>query len=158
MGRKRTPTSLRVLRGNNHHRPLPENEPQPEAGAEMPPDLSEDAQAHWPKISTMLNEAGVLTHMDAIALGMFCETYAQWRQATDEVARRPIVKRKGVPYRSPFFPLVKETQDRMLKVMMEFGMTPASRTKVAAVRKPSGARSASTNRFALIEGRGGKSA
>lgn len=155
MGRKRTPTALRVLRGNNHHRPLPPDEPTPETGAEMPPGLSEEAQAQWPTVSKMLEEAGVLTQMDALALGLYCETYAQWRFATDQVASRPIVKRKGIPHRSPYFPLVKETQDRLLKIMVEFGMTPASRSKVTVSKRAGSAKKA--NRFALIHGGGATS-
>lgn len=155
-GRKRTPTALKVLRGNPGHRPLPDAEPEPETGAQMPLGLSAEAQEQWPAVSKMLEEAGVLTKMDALALGLYCETYAQWRFATDQVASRPIVKRKGIPHRSPYFPLVKETQDRLLKIMVEFGMTPASRSKVSVSKRPGGAKSA--NRFALIHGSGASSA
>lgn len=155
-GPRPRPTALKILRGNTGHRPLPKDEPKPEPGATMPEGLSEDAQAHWPAVAKMLEEAGVLTTIDAMALGLFCETYAQWRFATDQVSARPIVKRKGIPYRSPYFPLVKETQDRLLKIMIEFGMTPASRSKVSAVKRPGGAKS--TNRFAIIQGRVSESA
>src|SRR5262245_24433384 len=90
-GRKPTPTALKVIRGNPGKRPLPENEPEPEAGAEAPDWRSPLALAHWPTVAAQLEAANVLTEMDAVALGLYCEAFARWKDANAQVERHGLV-------------------------------------------------------------------
>jgi P27 family predicted phage terminase small subunit len=137
-GRKPVPTHLKIIRGNPGKRPLPENEPQPEFGAEMPAWLSDVAKEHWPAIATQLEEIGLLTKLDAPALAIYCEAFVQWKSANDIVIKHgPIVKhpKTGYPMRSPYLRVAKDAFDQMIKMMSEFGMTPTSRARVTTTKK-----------------------
>src|SRR5262245_25415667 len=126
------PTELRILAGNPGHRPLPENEPKPELGAEMPDFLSAAAQEHWPKIARQLESVGVLTRMDAVALALYCETFARWKHANDQVFRFGTVIKSpnGYPMQSPWLQISNKAHEQMVRLLVEFGMTPSSRTRL----------------------------
>lgn len=134
MGRKPIPTALKIVQGNPGKRPLPKNEPQPERGATMPDWLSPDAAAQWPLVARHLAEAGILTAIDAPALGLYCEAFARWKHANDQVMKfGPVVKApSGFPVQSPFLSIANRAWDQMMKALIEFGMTPSSRSRVSA--------------------------
>lgn len=131
-GRKPVPTVLKLIRGNPGKRALPENEPKPAIGADMPDWLSLEAQKHWPIVSRQLLDAGVLTRMDATALGLYCESWARWKHANDHIAKfGPLVKSaSGIPMQSPLLAIANTAWMQMTKMLIEFGMTPSSRTRV----------------------------
>jgi P27 family predicted phage terminase small subunit len=130
------PTKLRLVRGNPGKRPIPENEPQPKPGATMPPDLSKKAQKVWAIVSAQLEKAGVLTEMDVQALSAFCENYATWREATDHIRSTKkgggLVTRTALGFyvQSPYLSIANKSQEQMVALLREFGMTPSSRTRV----------------------------
>ena len=133
----RTPTALRVLSGNPSKRPLPTNEPQPELGADMPDWLSDEAKAHWGVVSKQLHDVGVLTKMDGVALGLYCEAFARWKHANEQVIKcGPVVKApSGFPVQSPFLSIANKAWEQMLRILLEFGMTPASRSRVVSAKQ-----------------------
>jgi P27 family predicted phage terminase small subunit len=131
-GRKPKPTALKLVTGNPGKRPLPKNEPKPKLGARMPEWLSPQAKEHWPLIAKQLRDAGILTEIDAPALGLYCEAFVRWHQANEQVAKfGPVVKApSGFPVQSPFLAIANRAWDQMMKALVEFGMTPSSRSKV----------------------------
>ena len=135
-GRKPVPTALKVVRGNPGKRPLPENEPTPEAGAEPPDWLSEAALAHWPVVSAQLEKAGVLTEMDAPALALYCEAFARWQEAQAGIAKHGLVVpgQKGQLAQSPYVVVANAAMQQMMKLLAEFGMTPSSRSRVTTAK------------------------
>lgn len=145
----RVPTALKVVRGNPGKRPLNKAEPEYEKGADVPDYLSPAAKKHWSEVYKMLNDAGVLTKVDSHVLGMYCEAFATWRDATDKVAKHGTVIKapSGFPVQSPFLAIANKAHEQMRKLLIELGMTPASRTKVTAVKKEK------TNPFAEIIGK-----
>ncbi|WP_439891590.1 phage terminase small subunit P27 family [Ralstonia sp. 25C] len=150
-GRKPTPTALKLVRGNPGKRPLPEDEPKPPRGAPAPEWLSVEAAKHWPTVAKQLEDAGVLTSMDAAALALYCEAFARWRHANEQVAKYgPVVKApSGFPVQSPFLAIANKAFDQMAKMLIEFGMTPSSRSRVAKA-----APDAAKNPFADLVKRG----
>jgi P27 family predicted phage terminase small subunit len=138
-GRKPTPTSLKIVRGNPGGRPLNQNEPRPRANAEMPGWLSPEARKHWPVIARQLADAGILTEIDAPALALYCEAFVIWKQAYDNVLKFGLVVKaqSGFPVQSPFLSIANQQSERMLRILAEFGMTPSSRSRVT-VSKPDG--------------------
>ena len=130
------PTVLKLLRGNPGKRSLNEDEPQPPSGAEMPDYLTPEAAAHWPKVSTQLADAGVLTEIDQTALAMYCEAFAMWRHASDQVAKFGAVVKSpsGYPVQSPYLSISNRAYEQMLRLLGEFGMTPSARTRVVVAR------------------------
>jgi P27 family predicted phage terminase small subunit len=131
-GTKPTPTALKIVRGNPGKRPLPENEPTPSAGADAPEYLSPAAAKHWPMVAKQLNDANILTAIDAAALALYCEAFARWRHACDQVNKYgPVIKApSGFPVQSPYLAIANKAHEQMTKLLIEFGMTPSSRSRV----------------------------
>lgn len=133
-GRKPIPTALKLVRGNPGRRPLPGNEPIARIGAKAPDWLSDAAKEHWPLIAKQLTDAGILTELDAPALGLYCEAFVRWKHANEQVAKfGPVVKApSGFPVQSPFLAISNRAWEQMLRMLIEFGMTPSSRSRITA--------------------------
>lgn len=147
-GRRPKPTALKKLQGNPGKRKLNEREPKPKAGdPEMPKGLSEDAATEWNTIVPELRELGVLTKIDRAALAAYCHAYARWMEAEREVARVGIVVQEpiwdrltgrllGVKFKKNPAVTISETAQKIMKAfLVEFGMTPSSRSRVR-IEKP----------------------
>ncbi len=157
-GRKQTPTALKVVRGNPGGRPLPENEPTPEVGDDAPPDfLSPAAAAHWSTVVRMLKSAKVYSVMDESALALYCEAFARWRDANDQIAKTGLVVpgQKGTLTQSPFVHVSNAAFDQMRKMLIEFGMTPSSRARVQKVSESEGDEFAAFVKKPTRKGNGG---
>lgn len=137
MGRKPVPTALKLVRGNPGKRALPKDEPQPSLDAPMPEWLSPEAAKNWPAVAKQLHDAGLLTAIDAAALGLYCEAFARWKDANARIVRFGSVVKSpnGYPIQSPYLAIANKAHEQMTKLLAEFGMTPASRTRVS-VSKP----------------------
>lgn len=133
-GRKPRPTNMKLIRGNPGKRPLSTNEPKPARldTLRAPPGLSKAAQKHWRVISRQLHNAGILTVLDRQALALYCDAYARWAQANEQITKFGIIIQapSGYPIPSPYLSIANKAFDQMLKLMAEFGMTPSSRSRV----------------------------
>jgi P27 family predicted phage terminase small subunit len=135
-GRKPTPTALRVLRGNPARRPLPVDEATPVvlASTAAPPEWLDDAAKHeWARVAPLLAKNGLLTELDSDALVAYCRAFADWREASARIKQFGMVVKtpSGYPMPSPYAPLAQKALVTMYRFMVEFGLTPASRTRVA---------------------------
>lgn len=82
------PTALKIAAGNPGHRPLNLSEPKPTIGRpKMPSHLSEYARQEWRRVVPQLLEMGVLTVVDGPMLALYCEAYAEYVKATEEIQR-----------------------------------------------------------------------
>ena len=137
-GAKPKPTALKVLAGNPGRRPLNDLEPQPTVGSmDPPPGLSEEAARHWGIVSHHLHECGLLTEIDKPAFRLYCEAFARWHDANEQISiYGPVVKSpKGFVVQSPYLGIANRAHDQMVKLLVEFGMTPSSRSRVAVEQK-----------------------
>ena len=139
MSNKRKSTELKVLKGTfRKHRegaggPLCECNEIP-----LPPDfLSEEALKEWNRIAPKLYEAGLLTSMDRTAFAIYCQAYGRYRQALSEMQGQELVisTKAGNQVRNPLLRIADQAAELLLKVAKQFGMTPASRSKVSAKQK-----------------------
>lgn len=132
-----TPTNLKTLKGNPGKRALPKHEPKPEALTDQPPGLSKLAAEHWDQVAKELAAANVLTRMDASALRLYCEAFARWRDANRAIDEEGMIisAPSGYPVQNPHLSISNKAHDQMVKLLCEFGMTPASRTKVQTVQE-----------------------
>lgn len=137
-GRKPKPTNIRVLQGNPGRRPLPENEPQPPEGEIVPPStLSPAALEYWKQHEPILLAMGVLTTADVAALAEMCEVEAEFWAA------RAVVHAEGMfmtfeggrLIEHPAVKVASDAQKRLMRLQVEFGLTPSSRTRVKAQPK-----------------------
>lgn len=139
-GRKPKPTAMRLLEGNREHRPLPDDEPQPDVFLPKPPDhLDDEAQAEWLRIGPKLVRLGVMTELDTAALSAYCVAWSRHVDAEKNLRKYGMVlvsKSTGNPVLSPYYRVATQALADMNKTLTEFGLSPSSRTRVTAAEKP----------------------
>ena len=132
-GRKPLPTSLKQLRGNPGKRALNHNEPKPKATMPRSPRwLSPVAKCEWRRVAGELYRLGLLTTVDQTALAAYCDCYATWRAACEDVVRQGITvcNADGVDIKNPAVTVREKALEQMRQYMAEFGMTPSSRSRI----------------------------
>jgi P27 family predicted phage terminase small subunit len=140
-GRRPKPTALKELEGNPGKRPLNKHEPKPRGLPACPTDnLSPLAQIEWRRVCRELHRCGLLTTVDRAALSIYCANWARWTEAEDNVRKfgEVIKSPKGYPIQNPYLSIANRAEELMLKTSIEFGMTPASRSKVSSQPLPDG--------------------
>lgn len=157
-GPPKKPTALKLLQGTFRQDRVANHEAKPEV--EIPPvpsHLSDEAKVEWGRVSQELATLGLLTRIDRAALAAYCECWSDWVDASrkcvgpDGKDRKVIVtgerlkydkdghvteRSGGNPIENPYFSIKKRSAELMHKFLVEFGMTPAARTRINAV--PSG--------------------
>lgn len=126
-------------------------EPMPESAIpEIPAHLSEEAQAEWFRISQELYKIGLLSQIDRAALAAYCEAWADWVDASrmcaskDGQDRKVIKSSNGNFFENPYYTIKKRSMELMHKFLTEFGMTPASRTRISTSPPVSGGQKTGT--------------
>lgn len=138
-GRKPKPTALKLLTGNPGHRAradLGRGEPDPEVMLGEPPaTIAADpiASAYWYQQGGHLLKTRVITIADHSALALLCEYESRRLRQKEllvrlEKKRRPTVA--DVARLQHAANLILKYEDRQCRIGLEFGMTPASRTRV----------------------------
>ena len=132
-GPRPKPTQLKIVSGNPGKRAPNKNEPKPKAaGHRAPLGLSKLALKHWHTVAKQLSEARILTELDKPALILYCEAWARWREATDQVSDRGMLVKSpsGYPMQNPYLAIANKAFEQMQKMLVEFGMTPSSRSRI----------------------------
>jgi P27 family predicted phage terminase small subunit len=103
-----------------------------------PKDLSPAAKAEWQRIVTILAETKPLTQADIAALVIYSTSYATYAEAQAKVEEQGsvVVGTTGSPIKNPYLAVMKESWDRLKVLLPEFGLTPASRAKMAKQEPP----------------------
>jgi P27 family predicted phage terminase small subunit len=152
-GRRPLPTAVKALRGNPGKREPNKREPVPIAGdPAMPKGLSAAAAQEWEAMISCLRTMGVLTPVDRAALAAYCYAFDIWMMANEEVKtfgvmlKHPVMGRKGTPEeneviafiqkKNPAVAIANEALKTMKSYLVEFGMTPSSRSKIHVERPP----------------------
>jgi P27 family predicted phage terminase small subunit len=130
------PTAIRRAEGNPGKRPFNEREPQPDLiRPRMPRHLDKTARREWKRLCPMLERMGVLTAADGIALANLCVDCAILQQAQESLAKTGLLSKTtktGMIHQSPLLNIIAVTTDRVTRGLREFGLTPASRTRINA--------------------------
>ncbi|HHQ6553280.1 TPA: phage terminase small subunit P27 family [Serratia fonticola] len=136
-GRRPKPTHLKVVTGNPGKRKLNDKEPQPAREIPSPPShLTDWGKTAWGRMTVLLDGMGILTVADTFALERLCDLYAeilQLRQIVDTEGRTYIAKTKMGDFLIKAHPAVAMLADadrRFKSYLVEFGLTPAARSKV----------------------------
>lgn len=141
-GRKNKPTGLKELQGNPGKRPLNEKEPKPETAIPDCPDfLKGEARKEWDRIAQELYDLGILSRIDRAGLAAYCQAWLDFVYASKQVDEEGEVLTSvrynkkgdeilGGKYLNPWVSLKLAAMDRLLRTASEFGMTPASRTRI----------------------------
>ena len=137
-GRKPIPTALKIARGNPGQRRLPADEPQPAPAFDLtvPAILEADpgARAEWEQTAPRLQRLGLLTEVDLDALTLYCATFARWKAAERELQQHGVMilagRSKTRRIVSPYLMISMKAQAQCRALLMEFGLTPVSRSRV----------------------------
>ncbi|MAS43297.1 MAG: phage terminase small subunit P27 family [Rhodobacteraceae bacterium] len=135
-GRRPKPTALKRAAGNPGKRALNHAEPQPPEGLPTcPPHLSDVAREEWDRVARVLYEMGVLTVVDRAGLAACSQAYERWVEAEEKLAQGPALVKtpSGYVQQSPWMGIANKQLELMGRYMTEFGMTPASRSRIAAL-------------------------
>ena len=114
------------------------NEPKPSGTPECPEWLDEAARAYWDALVPRLQAMGVLGQSDETALTMLCVTWARWRDAVrvlrhaGEFYETIGAGFKTVVKRRPEAQIAKECEATLLRLLQEFGLSPAARPRIDA--------------------------
>lgn len=139
-GRPAKPTALKELAGNPGKRALNKDEPKPaQRKPSCPKHLTGEARREWNRMAKQLFELGLLTEVDRAALAGYCQSWARWVQAEEEM-RKPTFAMvtttdSGYPVVSPWMGIANQAMKQMLRFLTEFGMTPAARSRVTVAKE-----------------------
>lgn len=136
-GRRPKPTHLKVVTGNPGKRKLNDQEPKPPREVPSPPEhLTDWGKMAWVKVSLLLDGMGVLTTADSLALERLCDIYAEILQLRETIAiegRTYTTKTQMGDFlikANPAVAMLADADRRFKSYLVEFGLTPAARTKV----------------------------
>ena len=138
-GKTPTPTTLKILRGNPGRRRLNSDEPSSPLLKRMPPApgfLDDEGRRVWSAEGRRFIKAGLLTALDLTMFGTWCIWYSKRDLASRAVNQSGIVVRAngvGNPYISPYMSVISMCSKAMHQIEIEFGLSPASRTKVKSL-------------------------
>lgn len=140
-GRPRKPRALNELEGNPGKRPVNENEPMPNTSRpSCPRHLNTLARKEWHRMAPFLEQLGLLTQIDRAALAAYCQAYGRWIEAEKKLKDLSLMSADKMAYLykttngnliiSPLLTIANKSMDQMHKFLIEFGMTPAARTRI----------------------------
>lgn len=136
-GRKPKPAELKLLTGNPGKRAVrraAESVPQRKRAPSPPVWLPEDGQEEWRRVAPLLLAMRVLRDTDLTALAVYCEAYARFREARKELDENGGLTTDtgtGSIKTHPSVTVLNQAVAQMRAFMVEFGMTPSSRGRVA---------------------------
>lgn len=133
------PTALKRLQGTFRSDRAVPNEAHPApALPPCPKGLSPAARKEYQRTGKRLLAASLMTKLDGPLLAGFAAVWARWLDAEAELQRTgPVVRSpNGYPILSPFLVIANSCLKQLRLYANEFGMSPASRTRVAATDQP----------------------
>jgi P27 family predicted phage terminase small subunit len=75
----------------------------------------------------------LLSTADRGALAAYCTAWARWVEAEAMVKKFGMIVKspeKGFPMKSPYLAIADQSMEIMRKLMVEFGLTPSSRSRI----------------------------
>ncbi len=132
-GRAPKPTNLRVLEGGHPER-INRNEPTPHEDAIVPPvELDEKASEVWNRLSPDLIAKRVLTAWDVEAFATYCQSVSTYTEARRHLNEEGLTARgaAGGVIKSPYWQIMRDAADLMIKYGGRFGLTPSDRAQLS---------------------------
>ena len=151
-GRRPNPTALNVMRGNPGKRTKNKAEPEvPPKLPNCPKHLEGDARKEWKRMGRILLDYGMITTVDQRAFELYCTAYARWLDAERQLAQFGFVVRSpnNFPIQNPLLAIANKAMKQCQDLLVEFGMTPSSRSRVAGATQGAGAPGAARAAYLL---------
>ena len=154
-GRRPKPLAIHQLNGNPRHFSQADlhgqDNPQPELTVpEMPKGMSKSARREWNRIVPLLQELRLLSKIDGLALAAYCDAHGMVEESTKEIRKHGMLftemywdKNKeemvaGDLKANPAIAIKFQALKVMKSFLIEFGLTPASRSKLKVTKKEDG--------------------
>jgi P27 family predicted phage terminase small subunit len=138
-GRPRKPTALKKLGGTAQPSRLNPLEPVPAVALGHPPEwLSTTAKEYWQEIGGILLQMKLVSYGDTAAMTLLCDVLAQWVSVRVTIAKKgrvyQVLSEGGMLFKArPEVAMEADLWRRAQRMLVEFGLTPASRSKVSAL-------------------------
>jgi len=130
------PTALKKLEGTYRKDRAVKNEIQPsiEIGLIAPNDLNEWGVKLWDDVMSEYSKIGLITKVDMASLMAVCMEWGIYCEACDIVSSQglQVSDDKGNLQVNPARRIANDAFKNYKSMCIEFGMTPASRTKISA--------------------------
>ncbi len=73
-----------------------------------------------------------MTEIDTAALAAYCQAWGRWRGAEEKLNEFGVVIKVGASLQvSPYLSVANKAMEQMTRLLIEFGMTPSSRSRVS---------------------------
>jgi P27 family predicted phage terminase small subunit len=125
---------MKILHGDKHKDRINLSEPKPaRERPTCPKHLSKEARKEWHRIVPELESLGLLSKMDRAALAAYCQAYGRWVEAQENLRDEGTLYEtaRGNVITNPRLWVANKALEQMHKFLTEFGMTPASRTRIS---------------------------
>ncbi len=101
-----------------------------------PPHITGEARKEWSRTGKKLVAFGLVTDIDRSALAIYCQAWGRWVEAEEQLTKFGTVIKSpnGYPIQSPYLAIANKAMDQMAKILVEFGMSPSSRSRVTVKR------------------------
>lgn len=151
-GRKPIPTSAKIVKGTFRKDRANRDEPQFDPNIPTPPEhLGRVALVEWGRVAESLYRRGLLADEYRAGLAAYCQAYERW------VAAETLLKEQGMltettngnVIQNPAVGIANTALLMMHRFMTEFGLTPASKSRVSAKSE----KQEETNPFARLAGK-----
>lgn len=144
-GPRKQPASSNRLKGNPGKRTTTAPAVVAPGEPDMPSWVRQDARRFWDSLVASLRPTGYLSLLDGISLGLLCEALEEYvgagnvvaaAAATEGAVRFILETDKGNVVQHPAVGVRNKAWERILKLLRDFGMTPASRIEGATPPGP----------------------
>jgi P27 family predicted phage terminase small subunit len=130
-GRKPNPPDLTILKGSRRSRI--NMAALSDGSLPSPPEhLDPVARGEWNKMIRLLKGTRIANETDGSALAVYCVAYSQWIKAGTELKGPIIYGTVAERLKTKLLmDILKQSASLMMRVLVEFGFTPASRSKAS---------------------------
>jgi len=134
---------MKILEGVTNKNRINFNEPQPNPSRPTcPSHLNEPAKEEWEEMVVELENLGLLTKIDKAALACYCQTWGRWVEAEWKLKELSSMSPDKMAFLykttngnliiNPLLSVANKAMEQMHKFLIEFGMTPSSRSRIIA--------------------------
>ena len=140
-GGKAVPKAIHILHGNPSQKTKAELDAIWEPGVldktpRAPAHLDKAAKKQWRYIAPKLAALGVLSDIDIAALTAYCKAHSRGIELDEEIKKALAIEGRVID--APLLALFRasnQNTDQIRKFLIEFGMTPSSRSRVTVQKR-----------------------
>ena len=87
-------------------------------------------------LAKQMEQLGILTEVDMAAFAGYCQAYARWKEAEEFISRHGAIVKTPSGYwqQVPQVSIAQQYMKQMSKFCEQFGLTPASRSRIVTDR------------------------